>query len=115
VHVYAKKGNNEEHEKATKPIARSESHPWRVKHTSPCLPSICECEQVETKVENGRGPIYNWYFLGHDNHEPILTEGVVVTTIAVVGAASGCPLVMMHFCAPETVSTVDVVRRLRVR
>jgi hypothetical protein len=50
------------------------------------------------------------YNQGRRNKEPILTEVVVVTTIAVVGGALGCLWVMMHFCAPETVSTVDVVR-----
>ena len=34
------KGNNEEHEKATKPIARSESHPRPVMHTSSCSPGM---------------------------------------------------------------------------
>jgi hypothetical protein len=38
-----------------------------------------------------------------------------VTTVAVVGAASGCPLVTMRSCAPETVSTVDVVRQVSAR
>jgi hypothetical protein len=41
---------------------------------------------------------------------PRLTEEVVVTTVVVVGAASGCLWVTKHFCAPETVSKVDVVR-----
>jgi hypothetical protein len=110
---FGTKGNNEEHEKATRPIARSGSHPWAVKHTSPCLTAICEVSNG--RARGGGGSIYERDTLGYQYRQPILTVEVVVTTIAVAGAASGCPSVMMRFCAPEIESMGDVVRQVRVR
>lgn len=47
------KGNNEEHEKATKPSARSDSHPQPMRHTSPCLHAICGFERRKKNERHG--------------------------------------------------------------
>jgi hypothetical protein len=103
------KGDNEEHEKATTPIARSESYPQpEGGHTSPCLSAMYGVRKLKSREADGERPIYD-----RCTRRGILTEEVVVTTVAAVDAASGCLWVMMHFCVPETVSTVAVVRRGR--
>jgi hypothetical protein len=50
-------GNNEEHEKATKPIARFKSHPHPVRRTSPCLSDDWLTWKSSRQRQVGR-PIY---------------------------------------------------------